>query len=1368
MRKKQRRAILLKGFLASCLIFNQLSGFTIIAKAASVNNQSLAESFTEENQLNESNNLDSDNQHLIDTNEEEIIDSSHTETSEVEKGENTEDEVNNKEESISNHEEENRDEPQKSPTSEVEDNLDKNNNGEEIQIVSEEETEIISESRSIGSGLVQLWQVVPEGQNQEGKTTSEIMKALQCRPNHNLYPLNGQSQHQTYVNSCYVDDALYLGEDNNYYYIYLSGYEGKVPKSETHIFSLDLNGDKKYVDYKIQTVAYYVPGSTVKAISDDAVIHPDAPELNYYDQHLNKYSEAEEVRSIDWYSAATVQSPSYYANDNGTLVHYVTNNVRVANKYSKVIVGKAPSWMSTTTKYYSYDGIYFYTNWTNIRVNGQGAVNQNNPFYNYYQYLPFRSKTNYSANTIDSYTTNNGGSGGKLVSTGKYFYAVQDKYGINGALQYAMGIHESGWGKSSLSINKNNLFGMNATDNNPYGNGTSFPTVEAGINYHADRYLSWGYTDPIDDYRYFGSHVGNKGSGMNVKYASDPFWGEKIAGWYYRFDNSNGMKDYNYYSIGIKQSNAVIDVKSQANSSSKTLYQTKNKRSNLIFGNYPFLIVGEQSGYYKVKTDTPIVNGSPLFSGTYDWTQTNGYILKSQINVINNNNYKNPTGTSSYGKFSNHIDQASISSSGVYLYGWAFAEGIDISKNEYVTKEIVLTNSQGTEVQRVKANNIYNEGFASAYSGPYQYARYSQTLKPNSLSNGIYYLNVSFKTSNYETYDSIKSNNVIDTGQIRIGNKSYRVYNSQKGGQLILQVSDFNGQYLNHVDQARLSSKGLYLYGWAFTQGLDMSTDSNVKKTIILSNMSNQEVKRITANNIYNEGFATAYNGPYQYARYEGMLQLSDLAVGTYSLNIQLETSDYSKIAALQSNYAIDSGTYPIGNKVYRIYNTGKGTSLKLEVSNITPGNQKNHVDTADISSKGLELYGWSFIENLDMSSNGNVQKTIIFKNSSNQVVKKEVVQNYFHQGFAEAYRAPYQYARYKDTLDLSDLAVGSYTLDINVDVSGVSKTSALQSNYAIDSGNYQIGNKVYRIYNTGKGTALKLEVSNSTSGNQKNHVDTADISSKGLELYGWSFIENLDMSSNGNVQKTIIFKNSSNQVVKKEVVQNYFHQGFAEAYRAPYQYARYKDTLDLSDLAVGSYTLDINVDVSGVSKTSALQSNYAIDSGNYQIGNKVYRIYNTGKGTALKLEISLAAIKNTFNHVDKAEFNSNGLYLYGWAYTEGLDMSNDAEIKKTIIFTNEKGQEVKKEIVRNYFHQGFADAYRAPYEYARYEQTLDISSLSTGTYTIEIQVQGQNSNQTVYLSSNYSIDTGKCTVGNKTYRLYNNQKGTALKLVIN
>ncbi|MDE5978022.1 MAG: glucosaminidase domain-containing protein [Turicibacter sp.] len=486
------------------------------------------------------------------------------------------------------------------------------------------------------TGLVQLWQVVPDGQTQEGKTTSQIMAQLQCKPNHNLYPLSGAATQDTYVNSCYVDDALYLGEDSQYYYIYLSGYEGKVLKSQSHYFDLDLNGDGKKVTYEIQTVAYFIPDAQVNtraALSEEEYTEPqDAPYLNYETDHLEKYSDvsADGARAVK-----TVQSPSYYANEGGNLVHYITNNVTKSNNYSKVIVGKAPGWMKTNVKYYSYDGVYFYNKWQDIKVNGNGAVNASNPFYNYYQYLPFRSTTNYTANSFDSYTLNNGGAGGSLVNTGQYFISAQSQFGTNAALQYAMGIHESGWGLSSLSLNKNNLFGMNATDSNPYGNGTSFPSVSAGIYYHADRYISWGYTDPVSDWRYFGAHVGNKGSGMNVKYASDPFWGEKIAGWYYRFDNANGLKDYNYYTIGIKQSNTVVDIKSQASSSATTLYQTKNKKSNLKFGNYPVLIIGEQNGYYRIQTDTPIVNGVPSYSATYNWDTSRGYIPKNAIDYVN-------------------------------------------------------------------------------------------------------------------------------------------------------------------------------------------------------------------------------------------------------------------------------------------------------------------------------------------------------------------------------------------------------------------------------------------------------------------------------------------------------------------------------------------------------------------------------------------------------------------------------------------------------------------------------------------------------------------------------------------------------------
>ena len=463
-----------------------------------------------------------------------------------------------------------------------------------INLVSED-----TESRSAGSGLVQF--------KVEGTTT--------CGYNHNLYPNRGKSEHATYINSCYVNDALYLGEDADYYYIYISGYEGKVLKEERQ--------------GNVRIIAEYIPANPVRTASlglEEAEVL-DVPYLNYADQTLN-----EKEKAISLASTGTVQSPSYYANEGGTLVHYITKNVTIDRNYSKIIVGLAPEWMQQGYKYYSYDGIYFYNSWQNIRVNGNGAINENSPFYNYYQYLSLRSSSNYNAQTLDNYTNSNGGSGGKLVNTGQYFNAVRNKYGVNGTLQYVMGIHESGWGKSSIAMNKNNLFGINATDSNPGQDANHFNSVEDCIYTHAQRYISWGYTDPIDDWRYFGAHVGNKGSGMNVKYASDPFWGEKIAGWYYRLDQANGMKDYNSYIIGVKTANKVVNVYSSNNTSSKVLYQTKNKKSNLKIADYPFLIVGEEGGFYKVQTDTPIVNDNPSYSATYNWDNSKGYISKESIN----------------------------------------------------------------------------------------------------------------------------------------------------------------------------------------------------------------------------------------------------------------------------------------------------------------------------------------------------------------------------------------------------------------------------------------------------------------------------------------------------------------------------------------------------------------------------------------------------------------------------------------------------------------------------------------------------------------------------------------------------------------
>ena len=62
----------------------------------------------------------------------------------------------------------------------------------------------------------------------------------------------------------------------------------------------------------------------------------------------------------------------------------------------------------------------------NVRNN---AVNPNNPYYSYFQYLPMRSQTTYTGSQISNYLNNKAGSTSKLYNTGDIFIKYQNKYG---------------------------------------------------------------------------------------------------------------------------------------------------------------------------------------------------------------------------------------------------------------------------------------------------------------------------------------------------------------------------------------------------------------------------------------------------------------------------------------------------------------------------------------------------------------------------------------------------------------------------------------------------------------------------------------------------------------------------------------------------------------------------------------------------------------------------------------------------------------------------------------------------------------------------------------------------------------------------
>lgn len=661
---------------------------------------------------------------------------------------------------------------------------------------------------------------------------------------------------------------------------------------------------------------------------------------------------------------SVVKSPSYYyVDDNGSLIHRLSKKITANNCYStSIYLGPAPSSLvakdtsGNMIRYYSYDGIYFYTD-TNAMLDDykKGSAEKSVniiPYYNYYMYMPIRTKTNITKENINDYLVSRNYTSkdaSMLYGEEATFIDAQNKYGVNAITSFATAINESGWGTSALARNKNNLFGHNAVDSDVMSAASGYKTVADGVYRHAYYMINAGFSETKDAVaRYYGSHLGNKNSGINVKYASDPYWGEKIASHYYSIDNYSDLKDYHSYTIGIKTSNIDVEAKKEPDSASTTLYKLESYYQSVT--NMPVVVLERVAGesidgnniWYKIQSDALLdSNRENIIQDTtidnlYDWNNNYVYVHSSYITLMDEN-VKNIY-TRRNGIFG--LEELQLVDKKINIKGYLAIEGINNDKNSTVTYDVVFQDETTNKTYELPLNRITDMSdirfvVTNDDNYDYTYSWFNGTLDLSEIPEGNYTLYIRARSKEYESKE-ILSNVLLKDIVSKFTDDKGRGYQFRTNYylktipiELFIRddglISDKNtptiDNMFNQYRNIELKDGNLNISGTSFNIGGDYSTSKEISRKIIFENIETFERFEYDLGYIDTREYEITLVVPDNLSKtrawFNNSINISELEKGTYAIYIKTVSNieDYDELTDIFGR-SIDT-TMSINDKNY-------------------------------------------------------------------------------------------------------------------------------------------------------------------------------------------------------------------------------------------------------------------------------------------------------------------------------------------------------------------------------------------------------------------------------------------------------------------
>lgn len=381
------------------------------------------------------------------------------------------------------------------------------------------------------------------------------------------------------------------------------------------------------------------------------------------------------------------------------------------------------------------------------------------------------------------------------------------------------------------------------------------------------------------------------------------------------------------------------------------------------------------------------------------------------------------------------------------ISGWGYLEGINISSDDSVKKEIVIKNSAGSTVLRVTADDMKYTAITKKYGANrynYDYSGFYVNIPVSSLpKDGSYtlYLEVSSGSIKKQQVMNMASKTAMKEVETKgINNISYSIEWVNRELNIIRNSS--TKALKQETTKVSWSGNNLRIEGRVIFEGVDMTTHSQVEKEIIIKDANNKEIARYKAidkiRTDITDSKGTLIN--YNYCGYQVDIPMTKLASnGTYNIYIELNVNGYSKTVKINNPVAAYAGRLKnnvVSNKLYQPEWSSQGLTIKR----YTPSIQQ-YTDNLQWSSGKLVIEGWALINNINVSSDNSIAKAIVIKNASGSelarysatdIVRSDITSN---KG-GGIYN--YDYSGYKASISMSSLqGNGKYKVYIEIKAGG-------------------------------------------------------------------------------------------------------------------------------------------------------------------------------------------------------------------------------------------------------------------------------------------------------------------------------------------